>query len=134
MKLYVDSNVIISLIREEIGFRLRSLYSEAENFFKKAGMQNDTIIVSPLTISEICKITKIQKDDVLEILSEFGIKVLLINKQEINHTKFIELGLHYPDSLHAALAESLGCDAIITFNTKDFKGLNEIVVESPGEY
>ena len=35
MRIYLDSNVFISLINKEMGFSLRGLFIEAENFFIK---------------------------------------------------------------------------------------------------
>lgn len=61
MRVYIDSNVIISLFREEIGKDLRALYIDAESFFAKTVIVKDTIVISQLVLEEVEKICKINE-------------------------------------------------------------------------
>ncbi len=134
MKLYVDTNVFISLIREETSDR-RSLFSEALSFFRKAAQQKDEIITSKLSIKEISKICYLNKEATIESVKIIfpEIKIVEINKE--NEANYYKKGIHYPDSIHASTAKKENCDYLVTFNYKDFEKIkNEINAIEPNYY
>ena len=135
MRLYLDSNVIISLFKEEIGHNLRPLYQEAESFLEKIKIEKDILIISTLAIKEINKICKTQMEDVDSYLKEHKILFEYVQKKDFLKTSSFESrGIHLLDSLHIAIAIANKCDAIITFNKKDFDKQDQIAVLEPLEY
>lgn len=135
MKLYVDSNVFISLIREEV-FLNRTLFDEALSFFEKVHERKDTIVISELTLKEIKKIGYTEKEEIVEQIKNKKIKAEYIpSNYKIEFTKFEKLGIHIPDSIHVAIAIKERCDCIVTFNIKDLKLANNFIkVIEPSEY
>jgi len=135
MRLYIDSNVIISLFREEIGHNLRPLYQEAELFIEKMKIGGDILIISSLALKEINKICKTQTEDVISYFKENNILFEYAQKKAFLKTSnFESKGIHFPDSMHIAIAITNYCHAIITFNKKDFDKQTEIAVLEPIEY
>jgi predicted nucleic acid-binding protein len=134
MKLYVDSNVFISLIREEVSNN-RTLFDEALSFFEKVQKRKDTIVISELIFYEILKKSFNSRDDVRERLGELKISFEEV-EDEINLLKEVkESKIHYPDCVHANTAIKTNCDYIITFNLKDFILINnKITVIQPRNY
>ena len=125
MRLYVDSNVFISLFKEEIGKNLRSLYAEALSFFENAGKSKHILILSNLTIKEITKVCFIDEPNIIEELKKYSIKVVIVEINKEKEKSYYYKGVHYPDSLHASTAKKELCDGIVTFNTKDFQIIKE---------
>jgi predicted nucleic acid-binding protein len=113
MKLYVDSNVFISLIREEVSTN-RTLFDEALSFFEKVQERKDTIVISTLNLIEIKTKSYNTKEDLIEDLSKRKINFKFIeNNQNIESKRFEGLGIHKPDSIHVALAIKEKCDCIM---------------------
>jgi len=135
MKLYVDSNVFISLIREEV-FLNRTLFDEAQSFFERVQERKDTIVISTLNLIEIKTKSYNTKKDLIENLTKRKINFKFIeNTQNIESKRFEAIGIHRPDSIHVVLAIKEKCDCIITFNIKDFiLAENFIRVMQPNEY
>lgn len=135
MKLYIDSNVFISLIREEV-FLNRTLFDEALSFFERVQERKDTIVISELTLKEIKKIGYTEKEEIVEQIKNRKVKSEYIQSNyKIEFTKFEKLGIHIPDSIHVAIAIKERCDCIVTFNIKDFKLANSFIkVIEPSEY
>jgi len=127
--------VLISRIKQEIGRDYRLLFSESEEFFEKCKNQEITVLISELFLNEVKKITKLTEEDVLEILEkdlELSILKIKINKNDL--IKANELNTHKTDALHAAIAINNECDALITWNTKDFEMIKELRVLTPEEF
>ena len=134
MKIYLDSNVFISLIREEVSTN-RSLFNEAINFFEKVAIQKDTLVLSELFFHETQKIAFSSKEDVLEKLGQFQITFEIVNDELDGIRELIKKGTHFPDCVHANTAIKNKCDCIVTFNTKDFDGIkDEIAIIEPKQY
>lgn len=135
MKLYVDSNVFISLIREEVSVN-RTLFDEALSFFEQVQERKDTIVISTLNLLEIKTKSYNTKEDLIDNLTKRKITFKFIeNNQNIESKRFEVLRVHRPDSIHVALAIKEKCDCIITFNIKDFiLAENFIKVIQPNEY
>lgn len=136
MKIYLDSNVLISLIREEIGKKFRLLYSEAELFFRLVSSNQNTLVLSRLFFKEINTVLNLDKDAVLDFLSTFSLIIEEYAPKEISDPAFFEkLGIHYPDSLHLVLAIESKCDCLVTFNKKDFVNAEKFIpVREPSDF
>ncbi len=120
-RVYLDSNVLISSMREEMDCQLRPLYLEADNFLSKAATANIRIIVSELFLDEVKDYLKISKKDIYQYFTLKGTKTETVE----TNTDFARImeskGIHFPDSVHASTAIASNCECIITFNKKDFK-------------
>lgn len=121
MRIYLDSNVFISLIGEEIDRQCRALFKEAEAFFQTAVEQGFIIVISELFLYEVEKRLGMNGENVIDKICKLGVKkeLLITDSKEISKGKI--KGMHYPDDIHALLAIKAKCDCIVTFNTKDFE-------------
>ncbi|MFH1663303.1 MAG: PIN domain-containing protein [archaeon] len=137
-RIYLDSNVLISLLRDEIDKSFRLLSAEAQQFFDYARKHGGILVLSDLFYKEIKDIIKLDKKSVNQFF--FSVKVFFeeteFAEQDFRESKKLEsFGVHYPDSLHAAIAIRTKCNSIATFNSKDFKGLREkIKVVEPRDF
>jgi len=121
MRIYLDTNVFISLFQEEMGRGLRGLNIEARDFFERAKQRKDFICISSLFFQETKKVLFMDKNETLEKIKEQCFQIILVKDTSYEETRiFKELGIHTPDYIHAAIAYK-NCDCIVTFNTKDFK-------------
>ena len=137
-RLYVDSNVLISLLREEINGNFRSLFSEASAFFDYARKHKAVIVVSDLFFSEVQRRAYMKKEEILDYLKSVDIKTEqaeFTNQDFPDFRKFVAIGIHCSDAKHLAVALRLKCDAIVTFNRKDFeRAIAFIKIREPGEF
>lgn len=135
-RVYLDSNVFISLIDREMDGQLRGLFVEAELFLEKVKKHNDILILSDLFFREVQKICYFSKKEALEYFERTGIRTEAV-EQEQNPPlgEFRKEGMHFHDALHAAIAIKEKCDCIVTFNAKDFEGIrHKIKVFEPLEF
>lgn len=136
-RVYLDSNVFISLNLQEIGGDFSGLFIQAQLFFNQARKNSDIVIFSGLALEEIRRKTNLSENDVVSYLSEIGVIVELVcfDKQEINPDCFIRMGIHKADALHAAIAAEAKCDCIVTFNLKDFEKAKKYIKSvAPAEF
>lgn len=135
-RVYLDSNVFISFINQEIGSDFRTLYIEAEDFFKRVKKKGCMLILSYLFFDEVKRKCFSDKYQVLKHFKEIEIKTEVIEEEkEIFIGKFVSRGLHYTDAVHVAVALKERCDFIVTFNIKDFQKVSdEIKVVQPSEF
>jgi predicted nucleic acid-binding protein len=135
-RVYLDSNVLISALRGELGKGLRGLFVEAESFFERVMEKDHTLVLSKLFFKEVGEILFIEKEEVLAYLQSLKIKTeTLESTKKLDYRKYLRRGMHFPDCVHAALAINAKCDCIVTFNVKDFtKVKDEIEVLLPREF
>lgn len=128
MRIYLDSNVFISLMNREIGRGFRGLFTEAEFFFRKLD-EKYTIVLSELFFAEVEKKIYLNKKEILAQFTNLGVIVEILPNPEktIRTSDFIKRGLHHLDAVHAALAITGKCDCIVTFNKKDFDKINDLI-------
>jgi predicted nucleic acid-binding protein len=120
-RFYLDANIIISFIRQEIGFMSRGLFIEVNNLFEYMKENNITGVISDLCLEEIETIIKVKKEDVQFSLKNQSIITEFVSTEEkLDEERFSLLGVHYADALHLAIAIHFHCDALVTLNTKDF--------------
>lgn len=135
-RIYLDSNVFISLMGTELGMRLRGLFVEAELFLERVKRQGCTLVLSELFFREVAKFCYLSKEEVLAYFSKIGVAVEVAEqKGKLPLKEFSGAGLHFSDSLHAAIAVGEKCDCIVTFNIKDFgKIKDKITVLLPDDF
>ena len=135
-RVYVDSNVFLSLIFEE---------SRVDLVEASWSMFNDVIscrfflVVSAVTVREIVKVTGLSRSDVFEqvfrpylVLDKFELVKLSMGVAE-EATAFSGMfGIHMLDAMHAAFASLNGC-WLVTFDRelKDAAGRAGVKVFDP---
>lgn len=135
-RIYLDSNVIISLVCEEVGAGLKGLFVEARDFLEIVAKNNHLLVLSDLFFYEVKRRTLFERNEVLKYLQELSVNVEIFKAKKKPFLKNIEeKGVHYPDSLHVGLALQANCDCIVTFNTKDFEVVsNMIKIKDPADF
>jgi len=126
--IYLDSNVLISFLRDEIDGSFRLLSLEAKQFFDYAGREKCKLILSDLFYKEIKDVIKLDVQSIKQFFSSIKInfeEIESVNQDFLESKKLENLGVHYPDSFHAAIAIRAECDCIVTFNIRDFKTLSK---------
>ncbi len=136
LRVYLDSNVFISLLDREIGRHIRGLFVEAELFLEKAKKQRAVLALSGLFFKEVEKHCYLNEQEVQEYFERIGIKTEKIEtKEKLSLKEFLSEGMHFADALHAAIAIKNKCDCIVTFNTKDFQKIkNKIRIVEPADF
>jgi len=135
-RIYLDSNVFIAFVKQEIGKPLRLMFQDVDDFFR-ACPKRHVIVLSGLGLKEIEKVVHYSKSDLLGFFGERKIRTELIEpkKEDVEQSqRLMAKGIHYPDSLHAALALNSKCEILLTFNKKDFVAIgSQIEVKEPAE-
>ena len=132
-RIYLDANVFIAFVKSEMGKPFRLMFREAEEFFEQCPKKR-IIVLSDHTLDEIEKIVHYSEGEIKSFFRDKGIMTEKIETSEKDFKltlEFCRKGMHKADALHAALAINAGCDAILTFNKKDFETVKKIV--SPKE-
>ncbi|MDD5148155.1 MAG: type II toxin-antitoxin system VapC family toxin [Candidatus ainarchaeum sp.] len=125
-RVYLDSNVFISWINQEINGNFRPLFAEAELFFRKAKEQGNVLVLPGLFFQEVERKTYQNKESVLAYFETRGIKTEIVQAPENLPLKdFLDKGVHFLDAFHAAIAIEKNCGCIVTFNVKDFEKIKE---------
>lgn len=130
MKLYLDSNVLISLINHEFGKAFEYMEQAVQEFLVECGEKNHLLVLSNLFFKEVEKTTGLSKEKVMEYFDGISrVEAAAYGRPE--HEKAAELfrttKIHFPDSLHAAIAIQNKCDYIVTWNLKDFDCVQDII-------
>jgi predicted nucleic acid-binding protein len=135
-RIYLDSNVFISLFNKEIGFDCRGLFVEAEHFFESARQSGAVLVLSDWFFRETERVCHTSKEQIIEYIEKKGIKTETVEKLErFVLRRFVGKGMHFSDASHAALAVTNHCDCIVTFNTRHFEpAASEIVILLPEEF
>ena len=134
-RVYLDSNVFISLIDREVGKGSRCLFVEAEQFLERVRESGSVLVLSDLFFKEIEDVKSIAKGFVLNYFEREQIKVLEVNKAGQSVKDFVAKGIHFTDALHVGLAIKAKCDCIVTFNVKDFEGARGMIeIFEPEEF
>lgn len=136
MRYYIDSNVIVSLIKSEIGRGFRLMYPAVERLLAKIRREGHTALISVLCIKEIKRATLLSEEDILQFFKGINFEKLIPNEQivELGMEVNRKYGIHFPDARHLAFASFYGADILVTWNKKDFIAAKDIVsVSSPDE-
>ncbi len=136
MRLYLDSNIFISFVREEIDGAFNLRYKDAEIFFSYCIKHKIELVVSDLFFDEVKKIASLERQTTKEILGGLGIFFAATANAAENKAKEIsqETGIHLSDAAHVATAIETNCVMIISWNKKDFEKTNNFIpCYSPSE-
>ncbi len=139
MKIYLDSNVYISSVREEIDNSLGILFHNSDLFFALCKKNKYTLILSSNFFKEVKSVVSLEKDSIESHLLELGIPVEVINDtgkyKQLAHQIMQKTGIHFADAFHVAIAKSTNCNFIVTWNIKDFRKAGEYVeCKTPEEF
>ena len=129
-RFYLDSNVFISFVREEIdsAFNLRGI--DSENFFAWCRKEKHCLLLSELFFTEVEKVISLKKSDILEEFNRLKIKVEVFENNSSKNliSRIIkETGIHFADAVHAAIAIEKNASALISWNKKDFMKVYKFV-------
>lgn len=129
-KIYLDSNVFISFVREEIDPVLNLRYVESGEFFALCAKRKYVILLSYLFFNEVKKVISLEKEDIVEQFKIMAIRTELTQKkpsEELVSKISRETGIHLADATHIAIAKKNNADLIVTWNIKDFKKAAKII-------
>ncbi|MBI5884605.1 PIN domain-containing protein [archaeon] len=135
-KIYLDSNVFISLILQDFGKGFKLMYARTDEFFEKCtGFQ---FIISCLFVEESKRKTYYSLDELIAFFNERKISFILVFPCDGDSDlalRLVRQGMHYSDALHAAFALRLKCDYLVTWNERDFELLEgKIKVVNPSHF
>lgn len=132
---YLDSNVFISIIKEEIGFGFRMLFTESKEFLDYCRNNGLIIVLPDLFFDEAMLVTKLSKQDIMDFFEAInGLKLKLVAATEKDKKIARNLNTHYTDALHASIALNNSCDCIVSWNKKDFEQVKCIQALTPKEF
>ncbi len=137
-RFYLDSNVFISFVREEIDSAFNLRYLDSRNFFAFCAKQKHVLVISGLFLSEIKKVIGLDSKAVFEEFERIGVETIFVN-EVFSAPLVLEITkncrLHRGDAIHVAIALENNADFIVTWNKKDFdKARNYIIGVSPSEF
>ena len=131
MKLYIDSNIIISYLKSEFGGVTKAQSIRVKDFLSNSSMKKFTFIFSDLTYFEIKKIAYFSEQEVNGLMKKFKINIeeVKTDKETFEKAEKVkqEIKIHYPDNIHVALALKSKANAIITWNLKDFLKAKKLI-------
>lgn len=130
MRLYADANILISSVRQEIGKNFRLLAQDTDLFLGLCSTQNHILILSEWFFEEVERVISLKKEDVIEYFQNAKVTIEIVEDGPI--TLLItqiqrEMGLHYGDAKHVAIAYTQKCEWIITWNLRDFEKADKCV-------
>ena len=118
--LYIDTNVWISLFKEEKDY-LRPISDFSFELFRRALNCEFDIVISTWLLKELV-LTRYSKDSdrvIQEFRSKHKVVFLQTSKEDYALAKKEK---HWQDRLHEILAQKGNADFLVTRNLKDFKG------------
>jgi len=134
---YLDSNVFISFVREEMDSAFNLRFVDSERFFALCRKEKHVLLLSGLFFKEVKKVISLDKSDILEEFERHGIPIACtenIPSKELVSSVIKESRIHLADAVHVALAYESNADAIISWNKKDFaKSKNFVKCSTPQE-
>ena len=131
MKLLVDTNVLLEFLLK------REKYDLVSNFFYLANLKANQTFITSMSMRDIGYIVHKYNHDnsktkqIQILLYSMITKVIPISADNAIESLYSDIS-DYEDSLQSFAAEEAMCDAIITFNKKDFAG-SRIPVFTPDE-
>lgn len=139
MRLYLDSNVFISAVKDEIGRSFNLLGEESERFLATCAKYDQCIIISSWFLKEVKDNAFLKEEDVLDFLTTRNVKFELVKKNEEYTKECLKIvhkfGIHFADAVHVVLAKQSNCDLIISWNKRDFEKVSEeISCKTPEEF
>jgi predicted nucleic acid-binding protein len=131
VKCYVDSNVLLSYFKRELGGITKAQMIRAEQFLRDCAEKNHEIVLSDLAFFEIRKNAYLDQNEVTEILGRIGVFFTTVrtSKKDLRKAGVIKekTGIHHPDSLHTQLAIKSRAKVIVTWNIQDFEKVRDLI-------
>lgn len=117
MRLYLDSNVYISLVREEMGRHFQNLSYYSALFVAFCAKNNLTLVVSNLFFEEVNRVISLSQKDILEFFKEANVRVEQIQcpflHEEAERVMW-QTGIHRADAMHVLLTKKSECLCVLT--------------------
>ena len=133
-RLYLDSNVLIAYLLDEIDRAFNPRGQQVAQFFTVCRDTKSIFILSDLFYEEVEKITGLPEEGVNETLTRFGVPFEKINDTPGTKSKEIQraTGIHAADAIHTANAITAKAEKIITWNERDFQKVSHLIpIENP---
>ena len=123
MRVYLDSNVLISFLRSEIDGAFNLRFSQTDEFFVFCRQKTVTLVLSDFFLFEVKKIVFLDKKGVEETFQREGIPYEFVSDAPTKKAGEIswKTGIHYADARHVANALESNCNAVVSWNIKDMK-------------
>jgi predicted nucleic acid-binding protein len=131
MRIFVDANVFLRFFTYDD----QGQHARATRLFKEAADQTIGLVTGPPVLFEVAwtlyAAYKLPHENVLEVLS----RILTLPGLEVTDASLVERALQlargkrveFADSYIAASVQTLGADAVATFNRKDFQRLDSVL-------
>lgn len=132
MRYYCDSNVVISLVKSEIGKGYRLMYPAVDHLLKNMKQEGHIALISKFCITEIMFNTPLSEEDIFQFFKGIKVEKLAPNEKaaKLAVRIYAEKGIHIQDARHIALASFYSADLVVTWNKKDFIDAEDIVPSS----
>jgi len=89
-RLYLDSNVFISFVREEIDSALNLRYLDSRNFFAFCAKHEHVLLISKWFLEEVERITFLNAKSVFEEFERLSVKTVFVGdplKEAVSNTR-----------------------------------------------
>jgi len=138
-KCYVDSNVLLSYFKRELGGITQIQMIRTEEFLVNCSENSHKLVLSDLTFDEVHNNGYLTQDEVEDILDRFGVNFMTVDTTQTDVNKARDIGrrttIHWPDSLHTRLALKSKSNVIVTWNMRDFQKVARLIdVCKPDEF
>ncbi len=122
MRIYLDSNVLIAYLREEMDSAFNLRYLEAGRFFTHCCNKKIILVISDLFLDEVNHVIGLNENDIYDTFKQLEIFFEHISNEPSQRGDIIskQTGIHFTDARHVANALASHCDAVVSFNRKDF--------------
>ena len=135
-RIYLDSNVFITIADAEIGRNVRGLFVEAAQFVDEVTRRKDIIVLSSWFFEEVMHRAHLGREEVLDYFNKNSLNFEVVDdKADFDFRHFRKIGLHFNDAVHVTIAIASKCDCIVTFNIKDFEKAKDLIdIFEPADY
>ena len=131
MLLYLDTNILVSALRDEKNLLGRDISTPAVQLIYAVVSCRYRVVVSSWAREELSR----QPEDATFLLQTIAHKTVGINYTERDVAEARKISPeHYHDALHGILAHKAGADFIVTRNVKDFMCVSHLVPSKPPEF
>jgi predicted nucleic acid-binding protein len=97
------------------------LFLEAERFFERVKVEKHTLVISKLFLDEVSQRANLSPNEIIEFMDKANLEIERIQTNIHPYQRHLQQGIHFADAVHIANAIDSKCDAIATFNIKDFE-------------
>ncbi|MCK4326989.1 MAG: type II toxin-antitoxin system VapC family toxin [Candidatus Diapherotrites archaeon] len=137
MRLYIDTNVPISLVTGEFGKNYEFMEERVRRFLSVCEEEKHTLIISDWMTKELEGVKPHCSNWIQDFAAENIIEYVELTREDSLKAKTISnaKGIHYSDARHVQLALKSKADAIITWDTKDFQKVSDLItVMTPEQF